>query len=325
MTDDVATVLALDELCVDYLSPSGPVRAVDRVSLTVRSGEVLGLVGESGSGKSTIAGAVLRTLQAPAAITGGSVSFKNRDVLRMSEEELRAFRWDAVSLVFQSAMSALNPVLRVGEQISDVMRAHRAQSPVAARERAHELLRLVGLKPEHYERYPHQLSGGMRQRVVIAIALALQPSLVIMDEPTTALDVVVQHELLQEILELKRELGFSILFISHDLSLMLQLCDRIAVMYAAKLVEVAPAADLATSPKHPYTQALLHSYPGLAGPRRQLTGIPGVPPDLRRPPAGCRFNPRCSAAFEPCAQRSPELLQLTGTDRRVACHAVSHD
>ncbi|MGB3329954.1 MAG: ABC transporter ATP-binding protein, partial [Thermomicrobiales bacterium] len=253
--DDHGTpLIRIQDLKVDYLSSRGPVRAVDGVTFQLRPGEVLGLAGESGSGKSTIAQAILRILQPPAVITGGSVVFGDRDVLSMDDEELLGFRWRDVSMVFQSAMNALNPVMTIGDQIADVIMAHEDVSHREAKKRAGELLEVVGIEANRIDSYPHQLSGGMRQRAVIAIALALKPPLMIMDEPTTALDVVVQKEILAQIAELREQLGFSIIFITHDLSLLVEIADRIAIMYAGQIVELAAARELFTNPLHPYTQ-----------------------------------------------------------------------
>jgi peptide/nickel transport system ATP-binding protein len=314
-------LLAVEDLRVEYLSPAGSVCVVDGVSFEIGRGEVLGLAGESGSGKSTIAQAILRVLQPPAAITRGSVKFEGKQVLDLSEPELERFRWQKVSLVFQSAMNALNPVVSIGEQIMDVVIAHGAASRKTARDRAAELLGLVGMDAKRLDSYPHELSGGMRQRVVIAIALALNPPLMIMDEPTTALDVVVQKGILRQIAELKDKLGFSILFITHDLSLMLEFSTRIAILYGGRVAELAPAAELLSAPKHPYTRGLLGAFPSIRGPRRELTGIAGAPPDPRRPPSGCRFHPRCPDAFDRCAAELPRLIQLQRT--QVACHLYS--
>jgi peptide/nickel transport system ATP-binding protein len=298
------------DLCVEYVTPAGPVRAVDRVSFEIGRGQVFGLAGESGSGKSTAAMAAMRLLQPPAVITGGDVTFEGRDVLAMGEAELRAFRWKKIALVFQSAMNALNPVLTIGEQIADVIEAHEKVSSAAALERAAHLLGLVGIESSRLRSYPHQLSGGMRQRVVIAIALALNPPLLFMDEPTTALYVVVQKEILQQIAELKERLGFSILFITHDLSLMLEFCDTVGILYAGRLCEVAPAKRLFADPQHPYTRGLMQSFPELHGPKQRIEGIPGSPPDMRSPPPGCRFHPRCREAVDVCRSEQP-LLTLS--------------
>jgi peptide/nickel transport system ATP-binding protein len=318
------TLLEVRGLEVEY----GRVRAVDGVDLDIASGEILGLAGESGCGKSTVANAVMQILRPPARIVGGSIRFQGEDLTGKSNEELRRFRWRNVSMVFQSAMNALNPVMRVGDQFVDMMQAHERISKHRAIVRAGELLELVGMDKQRVRSYPHELSGGMRQRVIIAMALALSPELIILDEPTTALDVVVQREILQEVEALKRDFGFAVLFITHDLSLLLEFADRIAIMYAGEIVETAPAATLAESPLHPYTQGLLQSFPPLTGPRVKLSGIAGAPPDLREPPAGCRFHPRCphclpdnvALYFRQTTER-PRLREITA-GHFVACHLV---
>jgi peptide/nickel transport system ATP-binding protein len=310
-------LLSVENLSVDYLTPAGKVRAVHALSLEVFEGEVLGLLGESGSGKSTAAMALLRLLPAPAVISGGRVLFQGQDVLRMSDARLRAFRFRKAAIVVQSAMNALCPTLSIGSQIEDTIRCHEG-SEMPTRARAIESLRLVGLDERHLNLYPHQLSGGMRQRVVIAIALALQPELVILDEPTTALDVVLQREILDELRTLKIRLGFSVLLISHDLSLMLEFCDRIGVMYAGSLVECGPKPSIVEEPLHPYTRGLFQSFPALHGPRRRLTGVPGSPPDLRALPPGCAFLPRCALGDAECSSAAPLLLER-GSSHQVAC------
>jgi peptide/nickel transport system ATP-binding protein len=318
------TLVELKDLCVDY----GDVRAVDGVNLSIARGEILGLAGESGCGKSTVANAVMQILRPPAHIAAGSILFDGEDAARKSREELRKFRWRNVSMVFQSAMNALNPVMRVGDQFVDMMRAHERISRRAALKQAGDLLDLVGIDARRVRAYPHELSGGMRQRVIIAMALALRPELVIMDEPTTALDVVVQREILQQIKTLQRELGFAVLFITHDLSLLVEIANRIAIMYAGEIVEQAPAALLHSEPLHPYTVGLMQSFPPLTGPIGRMTGIPGAPPDLAAPPSGCRFHPRCPH----CTTDNPELyrrqttvrprLRAVGPDRLAACHLL---
>jgi peptide/nickel transport system ATP-binding protein len=320
-----ATLLEARGLCVDY----GRVRAVDGVDLEIREGEILGLAGESGSGKSTVANAVMQILRPPARIAEGTVLFRGEDLTRKTTEQLRRYRWRNVSMVFQSAMNALNPVMRVGDQFVDMMRAHERISKHDALARAGELLGLVGMDARVVRAYPHELSGGMRQRAIIAMALALNPELVVLDEPTTALDVVVQREILQQLETLKHEFGFAVLFITHDLSLLLEFADRIAIMYAGEIVESAPAARLASAPQHPYTQGLLRSFPPLDGARTRLIGIPGSPPDLGDPPSGCRFHPRCphcvvgdAALYLRQTTERPQLREIA-PEHTVACHLVA--
>ncbi len=304
-------LLSIRDLCVDYITPHGPVRAVDRVSLDLHKGEILGLAGESGSGKSTLAQAIMRILPPPAVIRGGSVRFEGQDLLDLDEEGLRKVRWSRISMVFQSAMDALNPVLQVGAQIADTLCAHTRMNAEQARVRAGELLEQVGIPRDRATSYAHQLSGGMRQRVGIALALALEPQLVILDEPTTALDVIVEREILQEIRQLQRARGFAVLFITHDLTRMLQFSDRVAVFYAARLAEAGPSAAIADAPRHPYTQGLLRAFPTLHDePGVVRTSIPGSPPSLASAPSGCRFEPRCPHAMERCRTSEPRLVTL---------------
>jgi peptide/nickel transport system ATP-binding protein len=312
-------LLSIRDLCVDYITDVGPVRAIDRVSLDVEPGEIVGVAGESGSGKSTLAQALMRILPPPAVIAGGAVRFEGRDVLTLTEPELRDLRWQRVSMVFQSAMDALNPVITVGEQIVDTMLAHGSMSPAAARARAGALLEMVGMSGDRLGSFAHQLSGGMRQRVCIALALALEPALVILDEPTTALDVIVEQEILEQIRELQRKLGFAVLFITHDLVRMLQFSDRIAVFYAARLAEVGSVAGLRDAPRHPYTQGLLQAFPSVHGGGVERVGIPGAPPSLKNPPTGCRFHPRCAIAVDRCRVEMPELRTLA-PGHAAACH-----
>jgi peptide/nickel transport system ATP-binding protein len=321
-------LLELDDLVVDYLEPDGPLRAVDHVNLTIRAGEIVGLAGESGCGKTTAANAILQTLRRPAEVTGGRIRFRGVDLGGLSGKQLRGYRWRNVSMVFQSAMSALNPVMRVGDQFVDMMQAHERVRRREALQRAADLLALVGIDRGRVRAYPHELSGGMRQRVIIAMALALEPELVIMDEPTTALDVVVQREILQEIQQLQRELGFAVLFITHDLSLLLEFADRVAIMYAGEIVELAESPELFANALHPYSVGLLHSFPPLTGPVMRLAGIPGSPPDLADPPSGCRFHPRCphcrpddAALYKRQIAERP-LLKPVAPGHEVACHLV---
>ena len=336
------TLLDIKNLVVDYLASSGTVHAVTDVNFTLKRGEILGLAGESGSGKSTLAYAITCLLRPPAMISGGEILYYPRssqggtdnspvtitrlsksgkskqakgegeqsiegtkpiDLLQLSPAQLRDLRWNDLAIVFQSAMNALNPVMTVGSQIMDVLRTHRPDMGSDARKkRAQKLFQLVGIAPDRLRSYPHELSGGMRQRAIIAIALALSPEILIMDEPTTALDVVVQREILTEIVRLREKLGFSVIFITHDLSLLLELADHIAIMYAGRIVEKAPQRDLYLHPRHPYSYGLLNSFPSLHGPRRKMAGIPGSPPDLRAVPAGCAFHLRCPLAIEVCSR-----------------------
>jgi oligopeptide/dipeptide ABC transporter ATP-binding protein len=321
-------VLRIRNLNVDYGLGVKAVHAVRDVSLTLHRGEVLGLAGESGSGKSTLAYGMTRLLAPPGVITGGEVIYHPErgepyDVLDLSDQGLRNFRWNEVAIVFQGAMNSLNPVHKISVQLTDVLRAHEPKMSEHSRgARAREMLKLVGISPDRMDAYPHQLSGGMRQRVMIGMALILQPQVVIMDEPTTALDVVMQRQILGQLIELRERLGFSVIFITHDLSLLVEFSNRIAIMYGGRIVEEAPAAALYRDALHPYSKGLLASFPALRGPRRELAGIPGSPPDLAGMPAGCSFHPRCPKAFEPCSTAIPVLGRPDtpdGAARSVAC------
>ena len=326
-------VLHAEHLSVEYAGQR-PTRAVRDVTIELRRGEVLGIAGESGCGKSTLAYALTRMLKPPARQTSGSITFSPADgapvnVLALEGEELRQFRWNTIAMVFQSAMNALNPVTSLARQFDDIFEAHRPHTdPGARRARARELLDMVGIDPARIQGFPHELSGGMRQRVMIAMALALDPEIVIMDEPTTALDVVVQREILDEVERLREELGFSVIFITHDLSLLLEVSDRLAVMYAGEVIERAPSELVGGAPAHPYTLGLLRSFPDIRGVRRELRGVPGNPPDLRNEIPGCPFLPRCDYGFASCPDLHPVLrppggragLGLQAADWRVACH-----
>jgi peptide/nickel transport system ATP-binding protein len=321
-----APLLRVRGLTVDYNTPRGPARAVDRVSLSIERSQVFGLAGESGCGKSTVAHALMRLIKPPGEVTAGEILYDGRDVLGLPEKEVLDYRWRDISIVFQSAMNALNPVLSIGSQIEDAMLAHTRMRRSEVRDRAAELFELVGIEPSRLHSYAHQLSGGMRQRAVIAMALALNPSLIILDEPTTALDVVVQRDILQQIEDLQQRFGFAILFITHDLSLLVEISTTIAVMYAGRIVEQAPAAELFDSPVHPYTVGLMDSFPSITGPMTRLTGIPGSPPDLVTPPPGCRFSPRCTHCSPDNArlhalqtQVEPELREIR-PGHWVSCH-----
>ncbi|MGH2862535.1 MAG: ABC transporter ATP-binding protein [Solirubrobacteraceae bacterium] len=319
-TGQARPVLDIKGLCINYRSDSGDVRAVRNVDLELHPGRIVGLAGESGCGKSTLAYGAVRLLRPPAIVTGGSVTYHGRrlaarhpdgfDVLAADDAGLKQIRWREIAIVFQSAMNALNPVLNVRDQLVDVIHAHLKMTRGEANDKAASLLDLVGIPRSRLRSYPHELSGGMRQRIMIAMALATDPEIVIMDEPTTALDVVVQRDILAQIVELKETLGFSILFITHDLSLLLELADRIAVMYAGQLLEIGTAAEIHREPSHPYTKGLLNSFPSLHGSRRELAGIPGSPPDLKSPPPGCPFLPRCDYGTDACTSVDMSLARV---------------
>ncbi|MGR5445232.1 ABC transporter ATP-binding protein [Vibrio campbellii] len=317
----MSNLLEINNLCVDYVSPNGVARAVNNVSISIAPGETLGIAGESGCGKSTLAFAISRLHKAPALISEGEILYKGHDVLKMNDKQLRNFRWNDVSVVFQSAMNSLNPVITIGEQLTDVILAHRKVTYQEAYDRAVELLGVVGIHGDRMASFPHQLSGGMRQRVVIAVALALEPKLIIMDEPTTALDVVVEREILNELYELKSKFGFSILFISHDLSLMGEIADRIGVMYAGNLIELGDAKNVFGDPQHPYTKGLISSFPTIHGPKERLYGIPGNPVNLLKIPQGCNFQARCNACFAECQKSDPTLVPVTNGNL-VSCHLM---
>jgi peptide/nickel transport system permease protein len=318
-------VLEIRGLSVDYGYGEDAIHAVMDCDLTLRRGKVLGLAGESGSGKTTLALAAIRLLRSPAVITSGSVVFHPKaggavDLLAADQRQLREVRWSEIAVVLQSSLDALNPVTTVGAQFEDMLRAHHSHLSRAARmEKAAEKLELVGLSADRLHSFAHELSGGMRQRAMIAMALALDPQVVIFDEPTTALDVVTQREILEELMDLRERLGFAALFITHDLSLLVELADDIAVMYAGRVMEVAPANALFRAPRLPYTHGLLNCFPPMHGKRARMEGIPGSPPDIRQLPSGCAFHPRCRWAMPRCSSELPQLAPVSGGSREVAC------
>jgi peptide/nickel transport system ATP-binding protein len=320
-----APILEVSGLSVDYATERGSVRAVDDVSFELAEGEFLGIVGESGCGKSTLLFAIAQLLVAPAAITAGSVTFQGTSLVGLTDRQLAAMRWRDLSVVMQSAMNALNPVKSIGAQFRDAMRAHDAGSARDIASRSAEVLAMVGIDPQHLRSYPHQLSGGMRQRAMIAMAMLFTPDLVIMDEPTSALDVVAQRSLMVQIKELQRQLGFAIIFVTHDMSLVSHFSDRLMVMYAGQVVELGATRQVFDAPLHPYSTGLLEAFPSIRGPRVPLTGIPGSPPDLARPPAGCAFAPRCPKVMDICARARPGLYAVDGVDVRCFLHGGTHD
>ena len=327
-------VLDIRDLSIAFAGEHGNVGVVRHVDLGLAPGEVVGLAGESGSGKSTLALGACRLLRPPAVITGGSVIYRGRrvsasgvEILDLSGRQLRELRWREIAIVFQSAMNALNPVLRISDQLGDVLDAHLDLGREEKRERLMSLLDLVGIPRQRLRSYPHELSGGMRQRVMIAMALSTEPEVVIMDEPTTALDVVVQREILAEIAALQKQLKFAVLFITHDLSLLLEIADRIAILYGGRLVELGSAEQIHHQTAHPYTRGLLDSFPSVRGPRRELAGISGSPPDPRDMPPGCPFEPRCRFATENCQAVDMRLLAVPGSaaGHVTACPYVKPD
>jgi peptide/nickel transport system ATP-binding protein len=316
------TVLSLRDLHITYHTQGGGVPAVRGVDLEVATSEVVGLAGESGCGKSTIAGAILRLLP-PKTKVEGQIILDGQDILGLSLGKLRAVRWAGASIVFQGAMHALNPVQRVGDQIGEAIMVHGQAEEKGSRVRVAALLEQVGLPTRRMKDYPHELSGGQKQRVMIAMALACSPSLVIADEPTTALDVMVQAQVLRLLKELQHDLGLSMIFITHDLSVLVEVSDRLAIMYAGKIVEEGPAQKVFYDPKHPYTRALAAAFPEIGDQRfrRNPSGLGGDPPDPQQIPSGCSFHPRCSLAFEDCPKIEPALYDA-GEGRRAACLLV---
>jgi peptide/nickel transport system ATP-binding protein len=318
LADPAAPLLVVEDLKTYFSTGSGPVRAVDGVSFKVEHGEALGIAGESGCGKTTTALSLVRILPANAKIISGSISLMGIDLVPKSDNALRRYRWREISIVFQGAMNALNPVRRIRDQIAEPIEERLGETPKAARKRAGDLLELVGIPRKRGDAYPHQLSGGMRQRAMIAMALACDPAIVIGDEPTTALDVMVQAQILELLEDLRQKLGLSLILITHDLSVIAETCDRVMVMYAGRIAEEGPVDEVFRRPRHPYTQKLMAAFPNIHADRRTLDVIPGEPPDLRQPPPGCRFSPRCPFVMPVCREVVPPETTFSGV--RVACH-----
>ena len=310
-------LLDVRNLVMSYSTMQGKVRAVDGVSFSVRKGEALGLVGESGCGKSSIAMTLLRLLPESASIESGSVLLNGVDIVTLTEEEMQAYRWARISMVFQAAMNSLDPVYKVGDQIIEALEQHVRSARPESMERVRELYDLVSLDWSFIPRYPHEYSGGMKQRAIIAMALACEPDLIIADEPTTALDVIVQNRILKEMKKVQSELNMGMIYISHDMAVIAEVSDVIAVMYAGKIVEFGDARGIFNSPVHPYTRALMSAFPSVTGEKKELTGLSGELPDLLNPPSGCRFHPRCPYATQECATQDPPIVRVG--ERWAAC------
>jgi len=307
-----------------YFTMRGAVKAVDGVSFQVEKGEALGLAGESGCGKTTVALSIMRILPHGGKIVGGKILFKNNDIASLKENQMKRIRWKGISIVFQGAMNALNPLFKLGDQISEAILTHESKvSKGEAMNRAQDLLELVGLEAKRVKNYPHELSGGMRQRGLIAMALACNPELLIADEPGTALDVIVQAQVLSLMDELKRKLNLAMILITHDLSIIADVCEKTAIMYAGKIVEQGDVLTIFKEPLHPYTQGLIGAFPSIKAARRRMSSISGIPPDLLDPPLGCRFHPRCRYAQEICKREEPTLTTMREGKHVVACHLIS--
>lgn len=320
---DRQVVLDVQNLSVNYVSDGRIAKAVHNVSFQLHQGELLGLVGESGCGKTTLMMALMRLLPAAGEIANGHIYFRGQDLATLDEAAMNDIRWDGISIIFQGAMNALNPVRTVGDQIAEAIHKHLPEtSPDVVNRRVIELLDLVGIAADHKDHFPHQYSGGMRQRAMIAMALSCNPQVVIADEPTTALDVMIQAQILELLDELRKKLGLAVIFVTHDLGVVAEMCDSVLVMYGGVTAEYASVDIIYNAPRHPYTQELLKAFPDLSQPERRLTSIPGYPPKLDALPAGCRFAPRCPLAFERCAVEMPALHSLNGGDQLASCHLV---
>jgi peptide/nickel transport system ATP-binding protein len=319
MSTQITPLLSVRDLTLIYKTKKGMVSAVDGVSFDLRRGESMGLVGESGCGKTSIAMTLLKLMPDNARITKGQILLDGVDLVPMNGNQIQEVRWKRISMVFQAAMNALDPVYRVGDQIIEALERHEPSiRPAAAHARVAELYKLVGIDPKMISRYPHEYSGGMRQRAIIAMALACSPDLIIADEPTTALDVIVQDQVLRELRKVQQKLGMSMIYISHDIAVIAEVSEKIAVMYAGRMVELGKANDIFKCCNHPYTVALMSAFPSIKGPKNKLLALPGEPPDLLAPPPGCRFHPRCPRAIEQCHVETPPLEPIQ-PGHLVAC------
>lgn len=316
-------LLKVNNLRTYYFLEAGIVKAVDGVSFEIKRGQHLGLVGESGCGKTTVALSIIRLVEPPGKIVNGEVFFEGENLMEKSEEEMRKIRWKRISIVFQGALNALNPVIKVGDQIIEAIMLHeKSVKKSEAFERAVELLELVGIERSRINHYPFEFSGGMKQRAVIAMALACNPELVILDEPTTALDVIMEAQVIDLLKSLGQKLNLSMIVITHDFSLISEICEEVAIMYAGKIVEYGSTYSIYKKPMHPYTQGLIRAFPRVKETKRKLFSIQGSPPDLIDPPLGCRFHPRCPYAMDACRTEEPKIIQV-GDRHYVACHLIS--
>jgi len=315
-------LLEVQDLKTYYQTLRGPVKAVDGITFQVEKGEAFGLAGESGCGKTTVALSILRILPSGGDIIGGKILFRGQDIVKFKDNQMRDIRWKGIAIVFQGAMNALNPLFKVGDQIVEAIKTHEPKvSKREAWERTEKLLQTVGVEPSRAKNYPHEFSGGMRQRGLIAMALACNPGLLIADEPGTALDVVVRAQVLKLMAELKEKLNLGMILITHDLSIITETCEKVAIMYAGKIVEQGEIAVIFKEPLHPYTQGLIGAFPSIKAAKRRMTSIHGFPPDLLNPPTGCRFHPRCPHTMDVCKKEDPEPLELAG-NHYVACHLI---
>lgn len=313
-------LIDVQDLKIQFFTFRGVARAVDGISFQIEKNQTLGLIGESGCGKTTTAMALMQFVKPPGRIVGGKILFNGSDIVSMDDEQIRLLRGNDIAIVRQEAQNALNPVMTIGRQVTELILEHEPVTKKAALARAKKQLNLVGISDKRIDSYPHEFSGGMKQRAMVAIATACNPKLLILDEPTTGLDVIVQRQILSMLNNLKKELHLTSVFISHDLSVVAETCDRVAVMYAGKLMEEADTVDLYQRPIHPYSQALIGAYPSLKGEKKKLQSIPGAPPRLIDPPPGCRFEPRCNHAMDVCTAVEPEVKEREG--HRVACHLI---